>query len=205
MSILDEMQGELGGDHGRFFGVTVGIVTDNHDPEKLGRVRVRFPWLSETDASHWARVAAPMAGKGRGVFMLPEVEDEVLVAFEHGRPESAYILGGLWNGKDAPPADNADGKNNLRVIRSRAGHEIVLDDTDGAEKVIVRDGGGKDSVTIDMKAGTVTVKADKKLVLDCAGELTIGGDGAKVTITGAEVKLDCDAFKVNGNALEVAK
>jgi uncharacterized protein involved in type VI secretion and phage assembly len=118
----------------RLFGVMVGIVTDNQDPEGLGRVRVRFPWLSQDDASHWARIAVGMAGKDRGMFFLPEVDDEVLVAFEHGRPEYAYVLGALWNGKDTPPTANADGKNNLRMLRSRSGHEIVLDDTVGPRR-----------------------------------------------------------------------
>lgn len=189
---------------GHFFGVLVGVVTDNQDPGKLGRVRVRFPWLAENDASHWARVAAPMAGKHYGAFFLPEVGDEVLVAFEHGRPESAYVLGGLWNGVDKPPADNADGKNNLRVLRSRAGHEVVLDDTKGAEQVIVRDGNGRDSVVIDMAAGKVTVTADKELVLACAGKLRIGGDGAEVVIEGQTVDVQCQTFRVNDDALEVS-
>lgn len=200
MSFLDGLGGPA---LGRFFGVLVGVVTDNQDPDQLGRVRVRFPWLAENDASHWARVAAPMAGKQYGAFFLPEVGDEVLLAFEHGRPESAYVLGGLWNGVDKPPVANADGKNNLRVLRSRAGHEVVLDDTAGAEQVIVRDGNGRDSVVIDMAAGKVTVTADKELVLACAGKLRIGGAGAEVVIEGETVKVDCQRFRVNGDALEV--
>lgn len=204
MSVFDGISEGEGGGSGRFFGVMVGLVTDNQDPEKLGRVRVRFPWLSDDDASHWARVAAPMAGKGRGLFLLPEVDDEVLVAFEHGRPESAYVLGALWNGKDTPPTSNDDGKNNLRVLRSRAGHEVVLDDTDGEEQVIVRDGSGKDSVVIDMKNGRVTVTADKELVLACTGTIKLGGDGAKIAVNGAELKITCDAVNINNGALEVS-
>ena len=88
--------------NGRILGVVTGVVTNNKDPDKLGRVKVRFPWLSDTDESWWARVASPMAGKDRGVFFLPEVDDEVLVAFEHGDPRFPYVIGALWNGSTPP-------------------------------------------------------------------------------------------------------
>src|SRR5437868_3604561 len=99
---------------GRISGVVVGVVTNNQgDPDGLGRVKVKFPWLSNEEESFWARVAAPMAGKERGFYFLPEVEDEVLVAFEQGDVRFPYVVGSLWNGKDAPPAKNDDGKNNV--------------------------------------------------------------------------------------------
>ncbi|MHC5732095.1 MAG: phage baseplate assembly protein V, partial [Nostoc sp.] len=81
----------------------VGIVTDNKDPQGWGRVKVKFPTLTEDHASNWARVVAPGAANGRGFDCLPEVNDEVLVGFEHGDIHRPYVLGGVWNGKDAPP------------------------------------------------------------------------------------------------------
>jgi len=112
-----------GGSHesGRFYGVVMGIVTNNQDPSNMARVRVKFPWLSDDNESWWARLATPMAGAGRGSYFLPEVNDEVLIAFEHGDVRFPYVLGGLWNGQDAPPANNSDGQNNIRVIHSRSG------------------------------------------------------------------------------------
>src|SRR2546426_9457473 len=82
----------------KLYGVVAGIVTNNEDPDGLGRVKIRFPWLSEDNESWWARIAAPMAGKERGAYFLPEVDDEVLVAFEHGDVNFPYVLGALWNG-----------------------------------------------------------------------------------------------------------
>ena len=104
----------------RVNGVAVGIVTDNHDPEGLGRVKVRFPWLGEGVESDWCKVASFMAGDGRGAVFLPEIEDEVLVAFEQGDVNFPYVIGALWNSSDRPPETNADGRNDVRKIRSRS-------------------------------------------------------------------------------------
>ena len=174
----------------RFYGMTVGIVTNNQDPDNLGRVKVRFPWLSDTEESHWARVLTPMAGKERGLYCLPEVEDEVLVAFEHGMMEFPYVLGGLWNGKDAPPATNGDGKNNLRVLKSRSGHLITLDDTEGAEKIQVTDKTGKNMIVIDSKKNTILITADADITLEAPnGKLKLSGKGIEIN-SQAEIKIE---------------
>lgn len=174
----------------RFFGVTVGIVTNNQDPDALGRVKVRFPWLSDQDESHWARVLSPMAGKERGLFFLPEVDDEVLVAFEHGMAEFPYILGALWNGKDKPPETNADGKNNLRFLKSRSGHIIRLDDTDGAEKIEIIDKSGKNSVVVSTEENTITISADADITIQSNnGKLILSGNGVEIT-SKAALKLE---------------
>ncbi|HEX8116303.1 MAG TPA: phage baseplate assembly protein V [Pyrinomonadaceae bacterium] len=150
---------------GRINGVVVGIVTNNQDPDGMGRVKLKFPWLSEEDESNWARVASPMAGKERGLYLLPEVEDEVLVAFEQGDVRFPYVIGSLWNGKDAPPAKNDDGKNNVRVLKSRSGHVIRLNDEEGKESVEIIDKSGKNSIRIDTADNAVTIKSDKDITL----------------------------------------
>jgi uncharacterized protein involved in type VI secretion and phage assembly len=169
-----------GGDD-RIFGVVVGWVTNNGDPEKLGRVRVRFPWLSDDDESWWARIAAPAAGKSGGAYFLPEVDDEVLVAFENGDPRFPYVLGALWNSNLPPPLDNAGGKNNKRTIVSRSGHTIVLDDTEGEEKIEIVDKTKHNSIVISTKdnsltittEGDITISAGKNVTVDAGGELTL--------------------------------
>lgn len=209
----------LAGQRGRIYGVVVGVVTNNQDPDGLGRVKVTFPWLSDDNESNWARVMAPMAGGGRGFYMLPEVGDEVLVVFEQGRFDHPYVLGALWNGVDAPPADNGDGRNNLRVIRSRSGHTITLDDTEGAEKITVADGAGKSSVVLDAAKGSVAIEAQGDITLKSAsGAVSIQcqtfsvSAGASYSLDAAEGKLqgtskiaiDCLAgVNVNSGALEV--
>jgi uncharacterized protein involved in type VI secretion and phage assembly len=164
---------------GRRFGVVVGVVTNNQDPEGMGRVKVKLPWLSAEDESHWARIASP----SRGFCFLPEVEDEVLVAFEQGRVEFPYILGALWNGKDKPPTKNDDGKNNLRTLTSRSGHTVTLDDTDGSERIEITDAEGKQSIVFDTVASTLTITADKDVVIESKnGALKLSGkQGIEIT------------------------
>ena len=188
---------ERGGRADRIGGVVVGVVTNNQDPEGLGRVKVKFPWLSEEDESHWARVAAPMSGDGYGAYFLPEVEDEVLVAFEHGDVRFPYVVGSLWNGKQKPPLDNADGKNDVRVIRSRSGHVVRLTDEEGKEKIEVVDKDGKNSVVIDTASGTVTVRAGKDIVLSAP-------DGAvKIDAQKVEVKSSAASKIESGAGLDI--
>jgi phage baseplate assembly protein V len=150
---------------GRIVGAVPAIVTNNQDPDGMGRVKVSFPWLSEEDESQWARVVAPMAGKERGTYFLPEVDDEVLVVFQHGDIRFPFVLGALWNGKDAPPATNDDGKNNLRMIKSRSGHVIRLNDEDGKETVEIVDKTGKNSIVFDAAKNTVTIASDQDIEL----------------------------------------
>ncbi len=167
-----------------FYGVTVGVVTNNRDPDKLGRVKVKFPWLADQAESNWARVLTPMAGSKRGLWLLPEVNDEVLVAFEHGRVEFPYVLGALWNGKDKSPEPNSDGKNNMRSLTSRSGHVIRLDDTKGKEKIEIVDKSGKNKITISTKDNSITIAADANISIQSkSGKLTLKGKGVEITST----------------------
>jgi uncharacterized protein involved in type VI secretion and phage assembly len=152
----------------QIYGVAIGIVVNNRDPSGMERVKVRFPWRDDKDESYWARIATTMAGKNRGTYFLPEVGDEVLVAFDHGEIHHPYIVGVLWNGPDNPPQRNSDGQNNIRKIRSRSGHEIILDDnhTEQKEKVIVKTNGGH-QVILDDSAGSEHIEIRDKTSNNC--------------------------------------
>ena len=166
---------------GRFFGVVIGIVTNNKDPDGMHRVKVRFPWLNLDDESHWARVAVAMAGNDRGAYFLPEPDDEVLVAFEPGSLEHAYVIGALWNGKDKPPENNSDGKNDNRTIKSRSGHVIRLCDSSGAERVEVIDKTGSNKIVI--------TSSDNKIVIEAQGDISIKSATGKVKIDAVGVEI----------------
>src|SRR6266545_3675312 len=138
----------------RVHDALVGLVVDNKDPDKLGRVKVRFPTLPGKDTSWWAPLAALGAGKDRGWFFLPEIDDEVLVVFEQGDFSRPVVLGALWNGKDLPPEKNG-GKNERRVLVSRQGSRVVLDDDKGT--ITIEDGG---------KVGRIVISADNKITVE---------------------------------------
>ena len=120
-------------------GVVTGIVTK----VRPGEVKLKFPWLHESDneekESDWARIASAMAGNGRGTFVMPEVNDEVLVAFERGSFNHPYVIGFLWNGKDKPPENDTQ----KRTIKTKSGLKISFDDNsaeieiDGGRKITI--------------------------------------------------------------------
>ena len=160
-------------------GVMVGVVTNNNDAEgQLARVKVKFPWMAQnagTDIeSEWARLVPPMAGPDRGMLITPEVNDEVLVAFEHGDPARPFVLGALWNGKDKPAKGTAEivagGKVNQRVWRSRTGHVFIFDDKDGEEGIYIIDKTSKNHIKITSK--------DNKLDVHLEGDIQIVSKGS---------------------------
>jgi len=193
MNLFDVLSVGEGASATRIAGVVVGVVTNTQDPAGLGRVKVKFPWLSESEESSWARVATPMAGKGRGFYFLPEVEDEVLLAFEHGDARFPYVLGALWNGQDKPPENNENGENNIRSIKSRSGHVIRLNDTDGEEKIEIIDKSGKNTIVIDTAKNTINLTSEKDITLS-ASKGTIKLDAQKIEIkSSADTKIEAGA------------
>ncbi len=234
MSLVELFQdpGPAGRQDRKIYGVAVGIVRDIKDPDHLGRVKVDFPSLGEDSEavavgsedrahSYWARIATLMAGSRRGTFFVPEVDDEVLLAFEHGDVNRPFVVGALWNSEDPPPQTiDAKGKNHRRSIHSRSGHVITLDDnaeeqkakvtvkSQGGHQLTLDDDGGEGKVelltaaghqvTLDDAGGTVTVadKAGNRLVLDAnAGSLTVETSGNQDQTVGGNLTI-----KVTGAA-----
>ena len=145
-------------------GVIVGIVSNINDPDQKGRVKVRLPWLDDQGGSpietHWARVTGFYAGASRGAMFIPELGDEVMVAFSNGDPNHPYVIGGVWNGEHTVPGPgNPDGKNDHKWIRTRAGHDFEFLDSDGAEKIRLVDSSTNNSIVIDTAADTITTEA----------------------------------------------
>lgn len=164
-------------------GVYVGIVTDIKDPEKLGRIKVKIPIIDDKNSLDWARMTTFMSGKNYGAVFFPEVGDEVVVAFQMGDIRQPIIIGTLWN-KQAPPPPGLDEKNNIRKITSRAGHEIIVDDTEGSGKITLKTKAGQ-QVELSEKQDTVEIKdkgGQNKVTIKGSGEIEIKSGGTKVTI-----------------------
>ncbi|MCU0490529.1 MAG: phage baseplate assembly protein V [Chloroflexaceae bacterium] len=188
------------GPGGLFYGVYPALVTDINDPDGQGRVRVQLPWSPDAGGQGyeaWARLATLMAGNNRGTWFIPDVDDEVLVAFEGGNPRQPYVVGALWNGRDAPPETMDGGGRNLhKVIRSRNGVKVTLDDSDGQEQLILETPGGQ-RVTLKDGPGAVEIvdSNGNSVKLETAG-ITITA-AAKVTVNAATVEVSAGMVTVN--------
>lgn len=185
----------LEGPERRFYGVAVGIVTSNLDP--LGRVKVRMPWFSGTEESAWARVAVPMAGLNRGTYFIPQVDDEVLLAFEHGDIRHPYIIGSVWSVQDLPPESLPTDPIQKRAIKTVAGHEIAFDDALQSltiitssqqkieidpQKIEISNTAGTHKITIDNAALSITIEAT-------AGNIQLKAPAGRITLQGAQVEI----------------
>ncbi len=159
-------------------GVVPAIVSNNNDPDGMGRVKIKYPWLDDAQESWWARVATMGGGGTRGFYILPEVGDEVLVAFEQGDINQPYVIGNLYNGKDKPPTQTvASGKVKERLIQTRTGHKIRMVDEDGGDNFIeIIDANGSTSIKFDAQA--------QKIILNSTGDIELTSKGSiKMTAT----------------------
>ena len=176
----------------RLPGVVIALVDDIDDPQELGRVRLRFPWMGEDAVSFWARVAAPGAGKDCGVVWIPQVDDEVLVAFEHGDASRPFVIGGLWNGTDTPPLGDSlvdAGKVKRAGFISRGGHKLVFFDDPGESGIALISSDNKFRVSLNETKGRLHVYFDGKLLLEGTGDVEVKTQGNfKVDASGVEIK-----------------
>jgi len=171
---------------GKLYGVYPAIVIDIKDPNNLGRVKIEFPWMTgpeydcaeHKNVGYWARLATLMAGCDKGSWFIPDVNDEVLVAFEGGEPNHPYVIGALWNGTDRPP-ENMDGAghNFYKEIVSRKGVRIKIDDSDGQERLELETPGGQ-KITLRDRPGSICIEDSNgnSLQFDASG-ITLNASG----------------------------
>lgn len=189
-------------------GVVIGLVSDTKDPDKLGRVKVKFPWLSDDYVSDWARTAQTSGGggkngKGTSAF-VPEVGDEVLVGFEQGRFDHPYVLGCLFNGQDKPSTasgeliDGTSGAVNRRSFSSRSGNQLeLLDNASGPQGVRMVTGDGKLTIDLNRKGTKIIVHSDGTVEIDAKDKVTVkAGNGALMDAGNGTLELTGKSVKV---------
>lgn len=185
---------------GRWYGAFPALVTDSVDPEGLGRVKIALPWSPDTAGARyetWARLATFMAGNNRGSWFIPDVDDEVLIVFEGGDPRRPYVIGSLWNGKDSPPESmDGAGKNFKKVLRSRNGVKLTMDDTDGREQFILETPGGQKLTLKDGPGAVEIVDSNGNSIKMETSGITITAS-AKVTINASQVAVSAGMVTVD--------
>ncbi len=193
---------------GCWYGVYPALVTDISDPDGQGRVKISLPWSPDTGGGEyeaWARLATMMAGASRGSWFVPDVNDEVLVAFEGGDVRRPYVIGALWNGSDAPPASmDGAGNNDKKVLKSRNGVTVTLDDQDGQEsfiaetpggpKVTLKDGPGSVEI-VDSNGNSIKLEASG-VTLTASAKVTV--NASIVAISASMVTVDAGMSKFSG-------
>jgi len=197
MSLMGLLQDDEKRESGRVEGVAIALVTNNQDPDKLGRVKVKYPWQEGSQESYWARLAVLAAGENRGTLWLPEVGDEVLVGFDKGSIEHPFVIGSLFNGKDVPPETNSDGENNTKMFRSRSGHQVKFFDKQGEESVEIKTNGGH-VLLMDDKTGSAQVQ-----IKDSSGrnQIVIKTSENSVTIeSGLSLKIKSQSIDIEAGA-----
>ncbi|MCW2977291.1 MAG: Rhs element Vgr protein [Actinomycetia bacterium] len=191
-------------------GVVIGLVTDMNDPKHEGRVKVKLPSISSDYSTDWVRVAYPGAGTNRGFINVPEVDDEVLVAFAGGDVRQPYIVGSLFNGKDKPKDGSAivsSGKVQRRGMMSRVGHVVELRDDDSDGGVFLKATGSSGDEKLELNAGghKITIKSGGAVEIESSGTVSIKATTSLSITAGTELKLSGAQVKISGDAgVEIA-
>ena len=193
----------------RLYGVFTGIVEKNDDPDHEGKVKLRFPWLDDATVTDWCRVMQPYAGPNFGAVFVPETQSEVLVAFVHGDMNEPIVIGGMYNGKDKPPAFHDRTKQDVKMIQTKAGHVFRLDDSAQARAIELTTAGGHDVVLDDQnKKVTVSTSGGHQISMDDQGlkiEIMASGGVGKVTIDSTgNVTVEGTDIQVKGTAIELS-
>lgn len=185
---LTNQDGERGGG---MMSPIIGVVSNiavADDAKKRGQLKVKYTTLGDSIESDWMPLVQPMAGASRGFFFMPEVNDEVLVAFENGDINRPFALGAVWNGTDATPLAKAayagdDGKIKQRIIQTTSGHKVTFDDSSDAPGITIVDKTGKNKIFIDSTNNKITIESDAEMLLKAKTKMTIEAADLDITVT----------------------
>jgi uncharacterized protein involved in type VI secretion and phage assembly len=188
-------------------GLVPGVVTNIQDPDKVGRVKVKFPSLSAADESGWARVVAPGAGPLTGMEFLPEVNDEVLLGFEQGDLRYPVVLGGIWSKKNKPPIAETAATVKMRTIQTKQGHKIELSDgdDDGTKSVTITHGDKKTTLLLAQDKISITAADGKPITMKSGSNMVEIDANGGITLKGTKVTIDAGTgdVSITGNNVKI--
>jgi hypothetical protein len=193
------------------------VITDNNDPEHLGRVKVHFDWMEDGQSTPWISTINPHSGDNRGFYFIPETGDEVVVGFEQNHPQKPYVMGTMFAGNNAPGQGWGTSKNDIKKIRTRQGNTIEFDDTNGSEKLNIYNGNGNSAdsannkILLTLSPNKITIESDgdieikgKNLDIHADSDISIQSDSGNISLKGSQVSIEAQgAFKAKGATAEV--
>jgi hypothetical protein len=190
---LEQMAESVDEVKSKFYGVAVGRVINPLDPLALGRVQVQLPFIDDLDLSPWARVATLMAGPAHGSYFIPNLGDEVLVAFEHGDLKAPYIIGSLWNAMAPPPLPSPVPQ--IRMLRTLVGNQIMF--TDVPPSITIMTPAGK---TVLLSPAGVQIMAGVNVINMTPDGITITGNPKLSLISSGMIDITAPSVSINGAA-----
>lgn len=188
-----------------FSHLQVGIVTDNSDPEDLGRVKVKLPWQGDSE-TQFMRMMTPDGGNERGWFTLPEIDDEVLIGYERGNPDMPIVLGCLYNSVDKPPIPSSEALGSgvkKKVFRTKNGNEILFEDIDGSEKITISQKDSTNVIVLNMEGPVISIESTDGTISLKAKDINLETTSGDITMkSGAAIKGEATGdieLKATGN------
>jgi uncharacterized protein involved in type VI secretion and phage assembly len=187
LGLLDAMK-SYGEPVETYFGLYAGVVVDNADPEEKGRVLVQLPWIDPGFETLWAPVSQIYAGSGYGAYWIPEISDQVLVAFMRGELRKPVVVGSLYS-RDRTPFAARSGGSDPKLFRTAAGHMLLMEDGSGA-KIQLIDKTANNEITIDSESNTITVKANAEVVVESSNSVTVTASGNLSIKAGGSISIE---------------
>jgi uncharacterized protein involved in type VI secretion and phage assembly len=184
------------------------VVTDNNDPDKLGRVKVHFDWQEEGQNTPWIRMVNPHSGSSRGFYFVPEIGDEVVVGFEHNHPQKPYVMGTMYGGNHSPEENWVTNSNDIKKIRTKSGHTLEFNDSSGSETLVIYNGSGSSAdsnsnkITLALSPNKITIESQGDIELKATNIKLDAQNNLDIHGTGVSVKAD-GQFKAEGATAEI--
>lgn len=226
MDIFDDIFDNKTIQNNTISGIVTGIVKEIYDDKFPGMVKVEFFMTDGTiNVSDWVRVIVPYGGKNKGMYFMPDIGDEVAIAFEQGNIEKPYVIGCLWNKTDKIPENSVKKDNTIKKLKTKGGHEVIFDDTENKGKITIstskkseividdenssitikaKGDNGEDVIKIDSKNGEIDVEAKKKIKLNAgSASINIDGNSKKIDIKADNITLDGKTIKIKGQSLNL--